>query len=141
MIDHAAPGSRSRQTFKGVLDGAARGVFQGKVLVRPAAQKTDAHQLNRNLLLSPKAEVDAKPELEIYADDVKCSHGATTGALEEAAMFYLMSRGIPPDAARRLLIEAFVAEALEEITLPAVREAYAEAVRARLDAMAQPETA
>ena len=132
LVDHAAPAGRSRQTFKVVLDGAARGVFQGKVLVRPAAQKTDAHQLNRNLLLSPRAEVDAKPELEIYADDVKCSHGAATGTLDDDALFYLMSRGIHADAARRMLVEAFLTDVLDGIGPVAVREAYTGVLQARL---------
>lgn len=141
LADHAAPASRSRQAFKGVLAGAARGVFQGKVLVRREAQQTDAHQINRNLLLSPRAEIDSKPELEIYADDVKCSHGAATGALDGDALFYLLSRGVPADAARRMLIEAFLAEVLDEIEVAAVRDAYTAASRARLDDMQMVEVA
>ncbi|MFQ5971705.1 MAG: Fe-S cluster assembly protein SufD, partial [Alphaproteobacteria bacterium] len=133
LVDHAAPGSRSRQTFKGVLDGEARGVFQGKILVRPQAQKTDGHQLSRGLLLSPRAEIDTKPELEIYADDVKCSHGAATGALDEDAIFYLRSRGIEPDEARRMLIEAFVGEVVDGIPSTAIREAFGTVVGELLD--------
>jgi Fe-S cluster assembly protein SufD len=113
VIDHAAPGGTTREVFKGVLEDRAHGVFLGRIAVRPGADKTDAHQLNRNLLLSPRAAVDTKPELEIFADDVKCSHGATVGDLDEAALFYLCSRGIDETAARRLLIEAFATDAIE----------------------------
>ncbi|MEQ8249014.1 MAG: Fe-S cluster assembly protein SufD [Alphaproteobacteria bacterium] len=115
VVDHAVGGSRSRQVYKGVLDDSARGVFQGKVAVRRDAQKTDAHQLNNALLLSDRAEIDAKPELEIYADDVKCAHGATAGDLDENEMFYLQARGIDAVTARRLLVSAFVKAALDEI--------------------------
>jgi Fe-S cluster assembly protein SufD len=124
FIDHAAGGSRSRQLFKGVLDDRGRGVFQGRVLVRPDAQKTDAHQLSRALLLSRKAEMDGKPELEIYADDVRCSHGATIGSLDQEPMFYLMSRGIDEVTAYRMLVEAFAVEAIDEISAAPVREAF-----------------
>ena len=113
VIDHAAPRGTTREVFKGVLEDRAHGVFLGRIAVRPGADKTDAHQLNRNLLLSPRAAVDTKPELEIFADDVKCSHGATVGDLDEAALFYLCSRGIDETAARRLLIEAFATDAIE----------------------------
>jgi Fe-S cluster assembly protein SufD len=128
-VDHVAAGCRSRQVYKGVLDGQARGVFQGKILVQPGAQQTDGYQLSRTLLLSPRAEIDTRPELEIYADDVKCSHGATAGELNDEAMFYMMSRGIPEDAARRMLIEAFVGEALSEIRLSQVAEDFSAHVR------------
>jgi Fe-S cluster assembly protein SufD len=124
FIDHAAPGSRSREVYKGVLDETARGVFQGKILVRPHAQKTDGHQLNRALLLSRGAEVDSKPELEIYADDVKCSHGAAIGEIDEDQLFYLRARGIDRMTARAILVEAFLGEVLDEIRLDAAREAY-----------------
>jgi len=113
VIDHAAPGGTTREVFKGVLEDRAHGVFLGRISVRPGADKTDAHQLNRNLLLSPRAAVDTKPELEILADDVKCSHGATVGDLDEAVLFYLRSRGIDEAAARRMLIEAFATDAIE----------------------------
>jgi len=113
VIDHAALGGTTREVFKGVLEDRAHGVFLGRIGVRPGADKTDAHQLNRNLLLSPRAAVDTKPELEILADDVKCSHGATVGDLDEAALFYLRSRGIDEAAARRMLIEAFATDAIE----------------------------
>ncbi|HEX3498234.1 MAG TPA: Fe-S cluster assembly protein SufD [Stellaceae bacterium] len=113
LIDHAAPGSETREVFKGVVEDRAHGVFQGKIQVRREAQQTNAHQLNKNLLLSPRAAIDSKPELEIFADDVKCSHGATIGDLDETAMFYLRARGIPESEARLMLIEAFAAEAIE----------------------------
>jgi Fe-S cluster assembly protein SufD len=113
FVDHAAPSARTSEVVKGVVDDRAHGIFQGKIRVRTDAQKTDAHQLNRNLILSPRAAVDTKPELEIYADDVKCSHGATVGDLDEAHLFYLRTRGLPETEARRMLIEAFAVEAVE----------------------------
>ncbi|MDE1148421.1 MAG: Fe-S cluster assembly protein SufD [Azospirillaceae bacterium] len=116
LIDHVAANCTSREVVKGVIDGRGRAVFQGKIIVRPDAQKTDGHQLNRALLLSDTAEIDAKPELEIYADDVKCSHGATAGELDEEALFYLRARGIPADTARALLIAAFLDEVADEIS-------------------------
>jgi Fe-S cluster assembly protein SufD len=136
LIEHASPHGRSRQVFKGVLDERARGVFQGKIVVRRGAQKTDGHQLSRALLLSEAAEIDAKPELEIYADDVKCSHGATAGEIDAEALFYLRSRGIDEDAARGLLVRAFLAEAIEAIPVEPVREEFIEAVAAWLEARA-----
>ncbi len=119
-IDHRVPNGRSRQTFKNVLDGRSRSVFQGRVVVRQDAQKTDADQSNRNLLLSPGAEADSKPELRIFADDVKCSHGATVGELDKNALFYLQSRGIDAEQARGLLIEGFVAELIDGVAPPAI---------------------
>jgi Fe-S cluster assembly protein SufD len=121
-VDHAAPGGETREIFKGVAAGRAHGAFQGRITVRPGAQKVDAHQLSRNLVLGPRAAIDTKPELEIYADDVKCSHGATVGDLDEAALFYLRARGIPGEEARRMLIAAFVEEAVELVDLPPLRE-------------------
>ncbi len=121
-LDHAAPGCASRQTYKTVLAGRSRGVFQGKILVRRIAQKTDGYQMNQALLLSEEAEMDAKPQLEIYADDVKCSHGATIGALDEEALFFLRSRGISKDEARVLLVEAFVQDAIAQMPEEAARE-------------------
>ena len=115
FVDHAAPGGTTRELFKGVVADRAHGVFLGSIGVRPEAQKTDAHQLNKNLLLSRRATVDTKPELEILADDVKCSHGATVGDLDETQLFYLRARGIAEAEARRMLIEAFAADALERI--------------------------
>jgi Fe-S cluster assembly protein SufD len=124
LIDHQAPRCASRQTQKGVIDGDGRAVFQGKILVRPDAQKTDGYQLSQTLLLSPEAEIDVKPELEIHADDVKCSHGATIGRLDPDALFFLRARGIPLNAARALLIQGFIGGVLDEITHPAVRDAF-----------------
>ncbi len=122
-VDHAAPACESREFVRAVLDGEARGVFQGKAIVQPGAQKTDGHQLASGLLLSETAEFDAKPELEIYADDVKCGHGATSGELDEEALFYLRSRGLAEDEARSLLILAFIGEITEQIEDERVREA------------------
>jgi Fe-S cluster assembly protein SufD len=121
QIDHMAPCSETHEVWKGVVDERAHAAFQGKIGVRREAQKTDAHQLNKNLLLSPRASVDTKPELEIFADDVKCSHGATVGDLDEAALFYLRSRGLEESVARRMLIDAFAADALELVEDTAVR--------------------
>ena len=121
-IDHAKPRGVSRELYKGVLDGAARAVFNGRVIVRPDAQQTDAHQSNRNLLLSEGAEVDTKPQLEIYADDVKCSHGATVGQLDENQIFYLRSRGVDDDAARRLLTHAFAEEIVSRCGIARLRD-------------------
>jgi Fe-S cluster assembly protein SufD len=124
LIDHQAAHCASRQTQKGVIDDDGRAVFQGKILVRPKAQKTDGYQLSQTLLLSPQAEIDVKPELEIHADDVKCSHGATVGRLDADALFFLRARGIPEAEARALLIQGFIGGALDEIDRPAVREAF-----------------
>jgi Fe-S cluster assembly protein SufD len=121
FVDHWAPAGTTHEVFKGVVEERAHGVFLGKIAVRPEAQKTDARQLNKNLLLSPRAAVDTKPELEILADDVKCSHGATVGELDEAALFYLESRGIPAEEARRMLIEAFAVDAIDTVADPALR--------------------
>ncbi|NQW02271.1 MAG: Fe-S cluster assembly protein SufD [Rhodospirillales bacterium] len=128
IIDHLVPDTTAREVFKGVLNDESRGVFQGKLVVHKDAQRTDGHQMSRALLLSDRAEMDAKPELEIYADDVKCSHGCTTGQIDETALFYLRSRGIPEALARNLLIQSFIAEALEEISDVRVREAMASQV-------------
>nr|WP_220795139.1 Fe-S cluster assembly protein SufD [Gluconacetobacter sacchari] len=113
VITHAAPACNSRQTVKNVLAGHARGVFQGKILVERVAQKTDGYQMNQALLLSGTAEIDAKPELEIYADDVRCSHGATVGALDAEQLFYLRSRGVAGGEARAILVKAFLHDAVE----------------------------
>ena len=120
-IDHLVPNTSCREVFKGVLDDDARAVFQGLIKVHRDAQQTDGHQLSKALLLSDRAEIDAKPELEIYADDVKCSHGATAGELDPAALFYLRSRGLPESRARRLLVESFLTEALNEISQERLR--------------------
>jgi Fe-S cluster assembly protein SufD len=121
VVSHDAPGCTSRQTVKHVLDGKSRGVFQGKIEVARAAQKTDGYQMNQALLLSPDAEIDCKPQLEIYADDVKCSHGATVGALDPEQLFYLASRGIAAEEARAMLVRAFLAEALDAVQEPVAR--------------------
>ncbi|MBL6456226.1 Fe-S cluster assembly protein SufD [Belnapia sp. T6] len=128
VLDHAAPDCASRQTYKTVLQGKSRGVFQGKIHVHQVAQRTDGYQMNQALLLSPEAEIDSKPQLEIYADDVKCSHGATVGALDADQLFYLRARGIPEALARAMLVEAFLAEAIEGVGDPTARAALEEAV-------------
>ena len=115
VVDHQAPDCASRQTVKHVLSGHARGVFQGKIEVARAAQKTDGYQMNQALLLSPDAEIDCKPQLEIFADDVKCSHGATVGELDAEQLFYMTSRGIPQSEARAMLVRAFLGEALDMV--------------------------
>jgi len=121
-IEHIAPNCPSHEIYKGVLDGHSHGVFNGKVYVHPEAQKTDGKQSNNNLLLSPTARVDTKPQLEIFADDVKCTHGATVGRLDEMAMFYLNSRGIGRETARTLLTYAFAADVLETIELEPLKK-------------------
>jgi Fe-S cluster assembly protein SufD len=121
VVRHAASACDSRQTVKNVLSGRSRGVFQGKIEVARNAQKTDGYQMNQALLLSPDAEIDTKPELEIFADDVKCSHGATVGELDAEQMFYLRSRGIPDAEARSILVRAFLAEALDAVADATIR--------------------
>jgi Fe-S cluster assembly protein SufD len=127
-LDHAAPDCASRQTYKTVLSGRSRGVFQGKIHVHRVAQKTDGYQMNQALLLSPEAEIDSKPQLEIYADDVKCSHGATVGELDADQLFFLRSRGIPEAEAKAILVEAFLTEAVEAVADETIRGALAGAV-------------
>lgn len=122
VMEHAAPHCVSNQFYRTILDDAARGVFQGKVHVHQAAQKTDGYQLANTIMLSPKCEMDTKPELEIYADDVKCSHGTTTGALDEEPLFYLRSRGLNESQARMLLVQAFVDEVMDKISDEALRD-------------------
>jgi len=129
VVDHAVPGCTSRELFKGVLDDHARGVFQGKVIVRPDAQKTDGKQMAQVLMLSPDTEFDSKPELEIYADDVICGHGSTSADLDEGLLFYCRARGIPEAQARALLIESFIGEALDKVEREDLREALAELAR------------
>jgi Fe-S cluster assembly protein SufD len=121
IIDHARPNGTSRELYKGVLDGRSRGVFDGTIIVRPDAQKSDARQVNRNLLLSGDALADSKPTLQIHADDVKCSHAATIGQIEENALFYLRSRGLSEEMARSLLVHAFVSDILGRIRIGQVR--------------------
>ena len=135
-IDHLMPRGTCREVYKGVLDGEARGAFQGTIIVHKGAVKTDAHQLCRALMLSKGAEADAKPELEIYADDVKCSHGASAGALDPAQMFYLRARGIDEAAARALLVEGFIGETIEGIADEAVRDYFAARIARWLDSHA-----
>jgi Fe-S cluster assembly protein SufD len=134
VIYHDQPNCRSWEVYKGILDGKSHAVFNGKVFVKPAAQKTDAKQTNRNLLLSSTAKVDTKPQLEIFADDVKCTHGATVGRLDESAYFYLQSRGIPRARAQELLTYAFAAEVVSEVESAPVREALDRLLRGRLRA-------
>jgi Fe-S cluster assembly protein SufD len=122
LVEHAAPRCASRQFYNGILDDHAHGVFHGRIIVHKDAQKTDAKQTNRNLLLSDDAQIDTKPQLEIYADDVKCTHGATIGQVEEEALFYLRSRGIDESAARCLLLFAFASQCLDRMTCAPVRE-------------------
>lgn len=122
VIDHASPHCNSHQLYKGVLDGESRGVFNGKIFVRRDAQKTDAIQNNKNLLLSPKAEIDTKPQLEIDANDVRCTHGATIGQLDAEALFYLQARGIGAAQARHLLTYAFAADLLERVNVAPLRD-------------------
>lgn len=132
-IEHAQPNCTSREIYKGVLDGTSHGVFNGKVFVRPEAQKTDGKQTNNNLLLSDGAKIDTKPQLEIYADDVKCTHGATVGRLDELAVFYLESRGIRKTAARKLLTYGFAADVLRTIPHEEIRQHLERLVFQRLD--------
>ena len=131
-VDHASPRCTSREVFKGVLDGSSRGVFAGRILVREGAQKTDAGQVNSNLLLSDDATIDTKPQLEILADDVKCSHGGTVGQLREDQLFYLRSRGVPASMARAILTWAFASEMVQRVGPEDVRRRVRRAVTARL---------
>ena len=132
VVDHAVPGCVSRELFKGVLTDRARGVFQGKVIVRPDAQKSDGKQMAQALMLSPDAEFDSKPELEIYADDVICGHGSTAAELDEDLLFYMRARGIPLEEARALLIESFIGEAIDKVEDERVREAFSSLAKHRL---------
>jgi Fe-S cluster assembly protein SufD len=122
FLDHAVPNCTSREIFRAVVDDRGHSVFQGRIIVRPKAQKTDAKMMTRALLLSDEAEADNKPELEIFADDVTCGHGATTGALDDSLLFYLRARGLSEKEAQALLIQAFVGEAIEQIASDALRE-------------------
>ena len=131
-IDHAKPHCTSRELYKGVLDGRSRGVFNGKIVVREHAQKTNAEQTNKNLLLSREALVNSTPQLLILADDVKCKHGSTTGQLDPLALFYLRSRGIGEAVARSLLTYAFASDVIARIAVPAIREELETFLRRRL---------
>lgn len=133
VVDHAVPKCESRELFKGVLANQARGIFQGKIIVRPDAQKTDGKQMAQALMLSPDAEFDSKPELEIYADDVVCGHGSTVAEIDDDLMFYCQSRGIAPAAARALLVQSFIGEALEKVEDETLRDALTSYALAWLD--------
>lgn len=135
FIDHAVPCTQSQQTYKGVLDGNGRGVFQGRIHIRRDAQKCEGNQLHKALLLSRQAEVDTKPELTIFADDVKCSHGAASGEIDEDALFYLRARGISEEAARALLIEGFLDDVIDGIGSEAVKNAMITHVHAWLEGL------
>ncbi len=137
VIDHRQPHCTSHQLYKGILDGKSRAVFNGKVFVRHGAQQTDAHQTNKNLLLSTDARVDTKPQLEIFADDVKCTHGAAVGQIDEEERFYLESRGINPTLARNMLTYGFAEEVIEKIGVESIRRELDEAVLNRLQILLQ----
>ncbi len=128
-VEHASPHCDSRQFYNGILDGRSRGVFHGRIIVHEDAQKTDAKQTNRNLLLSDTAQIDTKPQLEIYADDVKCTHGATIGQIDENALFYIRSRGISEEASKDIILNAFTNETLESMNIEAVKR-YSESLAA-----------
>ncbi|HVY18058.1 MAG TPA: Fe-S cluster assembly protein SufD [Rhodopila sp.] len=135
VVRHEAPNCQSRQTVKNVLAGRARGVFQGRIEVARDAQKTDGYQMNQALLLSPEAEIDSKPELEIFADDVKCSHGATVGELDAEQLFYLRSRGVPEAEARAILVHAFLSELLDTIADDTIRDHLERIVETRWESL------
>jgi Fe-S cluster assembly protein SufD len=132
-LEHAQPHCPSWELFNGIFDGRARGVFTGRIIVRPGAQRTDSKQTNNNLLLSEEARADSQPQLEIYADDVKCTHGATLGPIDPRMMFYLQSRGLPAAAARNLLTYGFGAEILNSVSLEELRAQLDALLRRRLD--------
>jgi len=122
FIVHNQPNSESNQLYKGILDNESKGIFSGKILVKKEAQKTNAFQSNKSVLLSEKAKSNSKPQLEIYADDVKCTHGATVGKLDQEALFYIRSRGVPLELARSMLIRAFIDDVVKEITIEPLKE-------------------
>ncbi|HTE34800.1 MAG TPA: Fe-S cluster assembly protein SufD [Chryseolinea sp.] len=132
VVDHRKPNSFSNEIYKGIMDGSSRGVFNGKIYVRPHAQKTNAFQANRNILLADSATVNTKPQLEIWADDVKCSHGCTTGQLDEEAMFYLQTRGIEKETARAMMLYAFATEILNNVKHPELKAYFDRLVSERL---------
>lgn len=132
LVDNKMPNCFSNELYKGVIDGSATGVFSGKIFVRPDAQKTNAYQSNNNILLSDNASVNSKPQLEIYADDVKCSHGCTVGRLDDEALFYLRARGISKELAQAMLLQAFASNIVEEIKIEPLREYAEELISARL---------
>lgn len=132
VVDHKKPHSYSNELYKGVIDDSAKGIFNGKIFVRPHAQKTNAFQSNRNILLSDKATVNTKPQLEIWADDVKCSHGCTTGQLDEEAIFYLRTRGINKETAQAMVLYAFAGEVIETVKSEVLKEYFDELISERL---------
>ena len=132
LVDHAVPHCTSRETYKGILGGESRGIFRGRILVRPDAQQTSAQQSNPNLLIGAGAEVDTKPQLEIHADDVKCSHGSSIGQIDAQALFYLRSRGLSAETARDLLMRAFAQEILRALPVPALADALDDVLQERL---------
>jgi len=135
LVEHASPHCDSRQFYNGILDGRSHGVFHGRIIVHKDAQKTDAKQTNRNLLLSDDAQIDTKPQLEIYADDVKCTHGATIGQIDDTALFYLRSRGLDEASARKLLLLAFANECLDRMKEDTVRTHLRELINRHLFGM------
>jgi Fe-S cluster assembly protein SufD len=135
-IDHAKPHCTSREVYKGILAGRARAVFNGKIIVRPDAQKTDAKQTNKALLLSDDAQINTKPQLEIFANDVKCTHGAAIGQLDDDALFYLRARGLGVSEARNLLIHAFAGDIVNRLTIPSLRERLEAAIAAQVSGSA-----
>lgn len=135
LVDHQFPNCRSFQNYKGILGGKSTGVFNGRIFVRKDAQKTNAYQSSKNLLCSDDASMNAKPELEIYADDVKCSHGSSTGRLEEEAMFYLRSRGIGIGSARKFLTQAFLSDVMDTVRIPELKEHLLDLVKKKLDVL------
>jgi Fe-S cluster assembly protein SufD len=134
VIEHAQAHCASHEYFNGILDDESRAVFNGRIVVRPGAQKTDSKQTNNNLLLSEHARADSQPQLEIYADDVKCTHGATLGPLDDNALFYLQSRGLSAEVARSMLTYGFGVEILDRIEIPVLRDHLEAVVKARLEA-------
>lgn len=132
VVDNLQPGCLSNELYKGVIDGKATGVFNGRIYVRQEAQKTNAYQSNRNVLIGPNASVNAKPQLEIFADDVKCSHGCTVGRLDETALFYMRTRGIGEEMARALLLQAFAADIVNQVNIPRLKTALQEMIAERL---------
>jgi Fe-S cluster assembly protein SufD len=132
VADHRKPNSFSNEIYKGIMGDSSKGVFNGKIYVRPSAQKTNAFQANRNILLTDKASVNTKPQLEIWADDVKCSHGCTTGQLDEEALFYLQTRGISKETAQAMMLYAFAGEVLENVKHPVIKEYLDKVISERL---------
>ncbi len=132
VADHTKPNCVSNELYKGVLDGNSRGVFNGKVFVRPDAQKTNAFQSNENVLLTDDAKINAKPQLEIWADDVSCSHGCTVGQLDENAIFFFRQRGISKESAQKLLLQAFVLEVVELVKIDAIKDYLTDIIDAKL---------